>query len=287
MSASVTIGVCAKNAEKTIGECVESITRQKYPTQLMQIIVVDGCSKDRTMSIAVNAASRNDLRIETYSDRGKGLGTARQIVINHAYGKYLIYVDADVRLIDDFVEKHVKLMEENSEIGVAFGRPMHQEGTLVSTVWDLYHFAAGGCIGTDATIFRSEALVQVGGFDLSIIGAGEDVDLINRIKAKRWLTTVNKDARFFHRFKGSFRDFWGEQTWFGYGDHYRYHKNGDPGIIIGKLTGSLIFGLRMALRSYRLTHDSISFLIPFQMIFRDIAWWFGLIKGHVNGYGHR
>jgi len=283
----VTLGVCAKNAEKTIGECVDSVGRQKYPAKLMQTIIVDGRSKDKTVSVAVNAASRNDLEVEIYSDGGKGLGTARQTVIDHANGKYLIYVDADVRLFDDFVEKHVNFMEENSEVGVAFGKPMHQEGTLISTVWDLYHFTAGGFIGTDATIFRSEALIQAGGFDLSIRGAGEDVDLINRIKAKGWLTTINKDARFFHRFKENFRDFWDEQLWFGYGDHYRYHKNGDPGMFIGRLGGSFVFGLRTALKSYDMTHEKISFLIPFQMALRDIAWWFGLIKGHVDGYGHR
>jgi len=288
MSVHVTLGVCAKNAEKTIRECVDSVIRQRYPTKLMQIIVVDGCSRDKTISVAVNAAaSRNDLKVEIYSDGGKGLGTARQTVVDHANGKYLIYVDADVKLCEDFVEKHVKLMEENPEIGVAFGKLMHQEGTLVSTVWDLYHFTAGGFIGTDATIFRSEALVQAGGFDVSIRGAGEDVDLINRIKAKGWQTTINKDARFFHRFKENFRDFWNEQSWFGYGDHYRYHKNGDQSIFIGKMGGSFIFGLRIALKSYDLTHRKISFLIPFQMAFRDIAWWFGLIKGHVDSYGHR
>lgn len=287
MNAYITIGVCVKNAEKTIRESVGSIASQRYPKRLMQVIVVDGRSRDKTIPVIVNEASRNDLKIEIYSDDGKGLGAARQIVIDHAQGKYLIFVDADVKLFNDFVEKHVKLMDENPRFGVAYGKLMHQEGTLVSTVWDLYHFTAGGFVGTDATIFRSEALTQVGGFDVNITGAGEDVDLINRIKARGWLTTTNKDARFFHRFKENLRDFWDEQSWFGYGDHYRYHKNGNPDIFIGKLTGSFVFGLKMALKSYDMTHEKTSFLIPFQMAFRDIAWWSGVFKGHVDGYGHR
>ncbi len=283
----VTVGVCAKNAEETIGECMGSIARQRYPAKLMQVIVVDGCSKDKTVPFAVNAASRNDLKPEIYSDGGKGLGTARQTVIDHAKGKYVIYVDADVRLFDDFVEEHVKLMEQDPEIGVAFGKLMHQKGTWISTVWDLYHFTAGGFVGTDATIFRYEALMQVGGFDLSIKGAGEDVDLINRMKANGWLATVNKNARFFHKFKENFRDFWSEQSWFGYGDHYRYHKSGDSGMFISRLGVSFVFGFRTALKSYDMTHEKVSFLIPFQMALRDVAWWFGLLKGHTEGYGHK
>jgi glycosyltransferase involved in cell wall biosynthesis len=287
MSANVTIGVCVKDAEETIKESINSIINQKYPTELIQVIIVDGCSKDKTLSIVASATLKTDMKVEIYSDKGRGLGTARQIVVDHAYDKYIIFVDADVKIFDDFVKNHAKFMEENPDVGVAFGRPMHQEGTLVSTVWDLHCYATGGFMGNDATIYRSEALRQAGGFDANIKGAAEDRDLIARIRAKGWLVSTNEKARFFHKCRENFKDFWDEQSWFGYGDHYINHKNKNMDPMWRKLPiGSFTYGLRMALKAYELTHRKTSFLIPLQMVLGNIAWWFGFIKGHMDSYGH-
>jgi len=130
MDAKVTIGLCVKDSEKTVRESVCSIVKQKYPTELIQLIVVDGCSKDKTMAVINRTTEKTQVKVETYSDKGRGLGAARQIVVNKAVGKYIIFADADVKLFDDFTKKHVSFMEENPNVGVAFGKPMYQEGTL-------------------------------------------------------------------------------------------------------------------------------------------------------------
>ena len=98
----------------------------------------------------------------------RGLGKARQLVVNKANGKCIIFADADVKLFDDFTKKHVSFVEENPNVGVAFGKPMNQEGTLVSTVWNLHCYATGGSVGNCATIYRPEAIEEVHGFDPNI-----------------------------------------------------------------------------------------------------------------------
>ena len=287
MDPKVTIGVCVKDSEKTIRESVYSIINQKYPAELIQVIIVDGCSKDKTTSIIDRTTEKTRVKVETYSDKGRGLGVARQLVVNKANGKYIIFADADVKLFDDFTKKHVSFMEENPNVGVAFGKPMYQEGTLVSTVGNLYFYTTGGSLGNDATIYRPEAIKEVGGFDPNIIGAAEDKDLINRIRAKGWLISINEKARFFHKSRENLRDFWAERSWFGYGDHYISHKNKNGYPLWHKLPiGSLKYGLRMAIKAYRLTHRKISFLVPLQLVLGNISWWFGFIKGHIDGYGH-
>jgi len=288
MSVKVTIGVVVKEKEKTIKECIDSIIAQNYPKKLSQIIIVDGCSKDRTLPIVFSSTSKTDTLVEIYSDKGKGLGAARQIAVDHANGKYIIFVDADVKLFNEFVKRQVEFMEQNPNVGIAFGGPMYQGGTLISTVLSLLNYAAGRMRGCDATIFRSEALRQVGGFDANIKGAAEDQDIIARIQAKGWLISSNEKARFFHKFRESFRDFWDEQSWFGYGDHYLTHKRRDMDPLWRKLpVGMFIYWLRTALKTYKLTHRKISFLIPLQMVLGNIAWWVGFMKGHMNGYGHK
>jgi GT2 family glycosyltransferase len=262
--------------------------------ELIQLVVVDGCSKDKTLSIINSATSKACMKVETYSDKGEGLGTARQIVVNNAKGKYLIFVDGDVVLSSDFVRNDVKFMEENHDIVVAFGVPMLKDGTLqertlIATVSELATYAAerSGAVACEATIYCSEALQQVGGFDTKIKGAAEDRDLIARIRLHGMQVSVNETARFFHKQRENLRAFWVEQSWMGYGDHYFNHKHGSLGTFWRKFpAGDFVYALKLASRTYERTHRKLSFLILPQMFFGNIGWWAGFAKGHKDRYGH-
>lgn len=286
MNSKVTIGVCVKNSEKTIRESIDSIIKQKYPAELLQVVVVDGSSKDNTMAIVARISAKSGIKFENYSDDGRGLSVARQIVVNKAIGKYIIFVDADVKLFNDFVSKHVGFMEENPNVGVAFGKPMYHDGTLVASVGNLVQYTTGGFSGNDATVYRIEALKIAGGFDLYIKGAGEDDDLVNRIRMHKWLARINEKARFFHKNRDNIRDFLAESSWFGYGTHYFSHKRRRYPNWRQNLFGTQRKGLRMASKAYALTHKKISFLIIPRLVLAKVAWWFGYYKAHMDGYGH-
>jgi len=283
----VTIGLCVKNSEKTVRETIESILSQNYPLELLQIIIVDGCSKDKTLEIIDCEFSKAYRAVETYSDKGEGLGTARQIVVDKAEGKYVIFVDADIMLFNDFIRNHVEYMDKNPNFSIAFGKPMPQERTLVANVWDLTNYAAGA-IGIGASICRLEALRQVNGFDTEIKGASEDRDLIVRFQLCGLQSSVNEKAKFFHRHRENLGSLWVEQSWFGYGDHYFAHKHGST---IGAAWRrfpfvEFILSLRLASNTYQLTCRKLSFLILPLMLFGDIGWWTGFAKAHMAEYGH-
>jgi glycosyltransferase involved in cell wall biosynthesis len=283
----VTIGVCVKNSERTLKEALESIISQKFPKELAQLIIVDGCSKDKTLPIIANMAAKTTMKLELYSDDHRGLAAARQIVVSKAIGKYLIFVDADVTVFDDFVKNHVKFMEQNLNVSVAFGKPMYQEGTLVSSVWNLYQYTTGGFAGNDATIYRLDVLKQIGGFDLKMRGAGEDTNLFYRIQKKGWLVSVNEKARFFHKNRENLLDFWSERSWFGYGGHYVYHNNENLAPLWYSIpVRAFAHGFKISLKAYKLTAQKKSFLISVQMVLGNIFWWFGFARGHLDGYGH-
>ena len=286
----MTVGVCIKNSEKTIKETIDSIINQQYPTELIQLIVVDGCSKDKTMSMVDNLTKKTKVKVETYSDEGRGLGVARQIVVNEANGKYVIFVDGDVILSNNFVEMQVKFMEENPNVSIAVGRPMLlQGGSLVSSISSLFLYAEGSCGINCASILRPEVLVRVGGFDPNIKGAGEDSDLLNRIQKVGLLVCRNDKARWCHKSRENLRDLMTERLWLGYGGHYLFHKTNaraNSNSWRDNPIGAFRFGLKIAFKAYRLTHKKISFLIPTQMVLSSIFWWFGYYKAHKNGYGH-
>ena len=295
MSAKITIGLCTKNSEATVRKTISSIINQKYPKELIQLIVVDGCSKDKTLSIINSATSKAGTTFETYSDKGEGLGYARQIVVNNAQGKYVLFVDSDVILSSDFVRNEVEFMEKNHEIAVAFGVSIVKEGsfrekTLTGRVSDLAAYALdkSSSVACEATIFRFAAIQEIGGFDTRIKGAAEDRDLIARIGLSGMQVSVNHGARFLHKQRATLSSFWSEKSWMGYGDHYFYHKQGSRGAFWRKfLFGDFVFGMKLSSKAYELTYRKLSFLIIPQIILGNLAWWVGFTKGHLNKYGHK
>ena len=289
----VTIGLCVKNSEALIKESIDSIIHQDFPSELMEIIVVDGYSKDKTLSIIQKALSSTGIKTTIFYEK-KGLGVARQLVVNNASGEYIIWVDGDMKLARDHIKKQVEFMDQNPNVGIAGGKFKRYLGenlvaTLDSIEWEVVDHIygqkattrpvlhrAGGCI------YRVKAIRQVKGFDESITGALEDLDAEYRIGEIGWLTYFTTDAVFHDRRKETLKTLWNENFWYGYGNHYFLHKHPK------RLSAFSFFkGLQRSSVAYKLTHRKIVFLLPLQSLFKNIAWFFGFTKAHIDGYGHK
>jgi len=289
----VTIGLCVKNCGATVKEAIDSIIDQDFPHELMELIVVDGYSIDKTLSIIKKALLNTDIKIKIFHEN-KGLGVARQIVVNNAGGDYIIWVDGDMVLSRDHVRKQVEFMDQNPTLGIAGGKFERYPGenliaTLESIEWivmDHVHgqkaasrpmlHRVGGCI------YRVKAIRQVGGFDCRIRGALEDLDAEYRIGEIGWLTYFTTDAVFRDRRKETWKALWNENFWYGYGGHYFLHKH------MKRVSASaLLEGLRRSSIAYNLSHRKVVFfLLPLQYTFKKLAWYFGFAKAHIDGYGH-
>jgi len=285
MMPRVTVGICAKNAENTIGETIESILSQDYPADLTETIIVDGNSVDATLYVVRKLLSKARLQCREYSDGGKGLGYARQIVVNHAHGTYILFVDSDVVIRNDFIREQVEFLNAHPRVGVGLGRYMCKEGGgLLSSTWNLCLSAFPGFVGC-AFIFRKEATTEAGGFDEQIKGAGEEVELIERIQSKGWESAVTESAKFYHNHQWTLRSFWSEHSWFGYSGYYLMCKNRHSFSPLPSLPpGQLIYGFRMASKFHRSTQRKLSFFILPLLVLRSIAWTFGFLKAAMRGY---
>ena len=106
------------------------------------------------------------------------------------------------------------------------------------------------------------------------------------MKTKGWLFYITT-AVFYEKCVDTWKDLWDQYSWWGYGAHYFFHKDRQMNLIYGLfLPAGFIKGLMCALTSYRTTLRKISFLLPVHCTFRKIAWCFGFIKSHLDGYGH-
>jgi glycosyltransferase involved in cell wall biosynthesis len=81
------------DSEKFIAETIQSVQNQTYEN--WEMIIVDDCSTDKTVSIVENIAN-NDSRIKVYKlDKNSGTGIARNTALDKASGKYIAFLDAD------------------------------------------------------------------------------------------------------------------------------------------------------------------------------------------------
>lgn len=293
MKIVVTVGLCVKNSEATVEEAVRSIIAQTFPHDSIELIVVDGMSSDKTLSIIINNLSTCDIHARTFVDQGKGLGEARQIVVDNARGRYIIWVDGDVILPHNYVRQQVQFMDENPRVGAASGklglflaRGMIAVLENLSTFENKYEDKKPCAIATRG-IYRVIAINQAGGFDKSIRGASEDKDLSYRIWKDGWLL-ISCQGILYHQARDKWGDLWNEYLWWGYGEHYLRHKH--PGLItmwrilpIIRVVGGLV----QAFNAYRLTLLKISFALPLYNFFKASAFCYGFITSHANGYGHK
>ena len=98
----VSIIIPAYNAEKYIKRCIDSLIGQTYKN--IEVLIVDDGSTDNTPKILDDIAN-NDKRIVVIHKQNGGVSLARNIAIEKATGKYIMFTDSDDWLENDMVEK--------------------------------------------------------------------------------------------------------------------------------------------------------------------------------------
>ena len=102
---TVSILVAVYNAEQYLVQCLESLRHQTLED--IQIICIDDCSTDRSLSI-LNDYARLDSRIEVFQmPQNSGQAKARNEGVRHARGKYVAFLDSDDWMSPGALEKSV------------------------------------------------------------------------------------------------------------------------------------------------------------------------------------
>ena len=282
----VTIGLCVKNSEATLKEAIESILYQDYPTKKMELIVVEGHSRDKTHRILEENLRDTKLKTRLFSEN-EGLGSARQTVVDNASGEYIVWVDGDMVIAEDFVRRQVEFMKNHPCAGVAKGkygtRQNNAHESIVATLENIEFLLAtvsegetnAKALGTSGCIYSVAALRQVNGFDTNIRGVGEDRDVENRMRNNGWKLYISS-AVFFETRRQTWRSLWKEYYWHGSGGQYMFQKN-RPLLNLTKMLPpvAILAEFRRLPAAYKLTHHKYVLFLPLHYVFKRIAWFLG------------
>lgn len=141
----ISIVITAYNVEKWIREAVESACNQTHED--IEIIIVEDCSTDHTRD---EVAKITDKRVKIlYNEKNIGAGASRRRGIEAAEGEYILLLDGDDILENDFIKKlYKKAIESDADIVSGGITIMHENGTKEA-------FSYGdGCIEGDGKILR-------------------------------------------------------------------------------------------------------------------------------------
>ena len=90
------IVISARNEEQNIEACLQSISQQKYPNELFEIIVIDDGSTDKTAEIITGFITHNpSFKIKYLKSDLKNKKAAITMGISHTQHDYIILTDAD------------------------------------------------------------------------------------------------------------------------------------------------------------------------------------------------
>lgn len=99
--------VPCRNEEKFIAQCLESILRNDYPKDRLEILVVDGMSVDATLSIARRYAGQHCC-IKVLRNRKEITPAGLNLGIKASVGDVVCRVDAHARVASDYLRRCVE-----------------------------------------------------------------------------------------------------------------------------------------------------------------------------------
>ncbi|VTQ05343.1 glycosyltransferase family 2 protein [Sphingobacterium daejeonense] len=195
----VTVIIAARNEEHNIGKTLDNIVAQQYPKELLEIIVVDDHSTDRTGEIVESYADKG-VKLITL-DEGNKLNSYKKFAINRAInessGEIIVTTDADCRMGSQWLLSIIQYMELHNKLMVSSPVCYDEEKSYfekLQTLEFLYLIGLGAagigngnpttCNGANLA-YRKSLFFEMGGFNgIDELASGDDELLLHKVAEK-------------------------------------------------------------------------------------------------------
>ena len=198
----VSLVVIAFNEEDTVADCIRALLAQ-VGGHSIEVLAVDDGSTDRTADV-VRSFTELDPRVRLLAhDQNRGRGAARRTGQDAALAPLVGYVDADVVVPPDWLQRCIVALQHHSAVsGIATpdGDCVYLARVIKPTARLRRHTSpiSGGNV-----LFEAEALRQVGFAENFRLG--EDFRLARRMAAKGFSVVTVADLVAEHREAKSYR----------------------------------------------------------------------------------
>lgn len=198
MNKKVSIIIPVFNAEKYLSETINSVKNQIFLN--WECIIINDGSSDKSEEIALKNIAE-DIRFNYVFQENTGVCIARNNAVKLSVGEYILCLDADDLISDNFLDETVKVLESDLTIKVAtstvnfFGR---SKGVMKVVSYDLGTLLAENQIVV-TSLFRRLDYERVGGFNENMKEGFEDWDFWISILKNGGKVQCASEATFFYR----------------------------------------------------------------------------------------
>jgi glycosyltransferase involved in cell wall biosynthesis len=186
-SVLISLVIVCYNQAPYLRDAINSVLAQSY--QGAEILLVDDGSTDQTSEIAHEYPQVRYIR-----QNNRGLSAARNTGLHQSRGRYVVFLDADDRLLPNALDAGLALFREQPDCGFVFGahRNIFHDGSAAPTTLSepieqehYWHLLQSNFIGMHATVMYSrDAIESAGGFNENL-RACEDYEMYLRIARRR------------------------------------------------------------------------------------------------------
>ncbi|HEX6469483.1 MAG TPA: glycosyltransferase family A protein [Streptosporangiaceae bacterium] len=186
------------NYGSVLGRCLEAAVTQTYEN--VEVVLVDDCSTDDSLAVA----ARYPCTVVSHTVNG-GEAVTRNTGAAHSRGDVLFFVDSDVALRPDAVEKAMAVFRADPAVGCVYGiyekDPLNRAGvvkeyrTLQTHYWRISSLGEADVGFTSLAAIRRSVWDEVGPF--KPVRVGEEMDWGARV-AKATRAVLTDEVRGFH-----------------------------------------------------------------------------------------
>ncbi len=250
VSTSVSIIVPARNEERTIENCIDSLIKQRYPKELFELIIIDDDSSDKTADLIVGMLQKHPevnikfIKANNDSSFQPGKKSAIKKGIDNSTAKLIITTDADCVMGNLWLADIVAFYEQHQpKMIIAPVAILHAAANieLLQSIelMSLVAFSASYCQRKQPIMCNGANLVYercafwaVDGFKgIDAIASGDDVLLMNKFAKKfpaQILFLKSKNALVYTKALGTLKQFINQ--------HVRWSSKG-----LSNMSGASIF----------------------------------------------
>lgn len=196
----VSVIIPCYNHAQFIVEAMESVLKQTYYD--FECIIINDGSTDNTEEVVLKWI-KNDERFKYFYQENWGLSNARNRGIILSSGVYILPLDSDDKISENYLEKCVKVLELQTDVKIAYGEAYlfgksNRKWNLDSYSFeDILYKNMIYCTG----LYRKEDWIKVGGYDENLREGLEDWEFwINILKDGGEVVKI-KNCYFYYRLK--------------------------------------------------------------------------------------